>query len=44
MLAAEVAIAECAVSNDALGSLAALLGVATELLGRHAGRVEDEKM
>lgn len=39
VLATEVAIAECAVSNDALGSLSAVLGVATELLGRHDGRV-----
>jgi len=41
VLATEVAVAKGAVANDALSGLSALLGVATELLGRHDGRVEE---
>jgi hypothetical protein len=38
VLAAEVALAEAAVTNNELGSLAALGGVATDLLSSHDGR------
>lgn len=37
VLAAEVAIAEAAVADDALGGLLALLGGAADALGRHDG-------
>ena len=37
VLAAEVAVAEAAVADDALGCVAALLEVAADLLRRHDG-------
>jgi hypothetical protein len=39
VLAAEVAVAEAAVADDALGGLAALLCVAADSLASHDGRM-----